>query len=326
MTNSSRRGFTLIELLVVIAIIAILAAILFPVFAQAREKARQATCLSNLKQLGLATMMYVQDNNESYYPHRENTSVNPLVALTPSTDVAPTGLGAKYTFWISLLQPYTKSYNVFLCPDNSNGWVISETSNSPCAGVAAGASNAVGCDGVGYGGENSYGHNDTWMSPAAPFGSPAGTAKNVVTNSSISRPSGIIMITDATYYGVGPDVCDQTGYEINAAGTASSTTPDNNDSSSTTNLDCAYADGLGGQYQYYWKNLGNSVWSYAQTGGTIGTTPTNATAASQGAARHQGLINCQFVDGHVKAIPYTQVLGNMCLWATDTQAAHPWCN
>ena len=60
----SRRGFTLIELLVVIAIIAILAAILFPVFAQARDKARMATCLSNCKQIGLATMMYAQDYDE----------------------------------------------------------------------------------------------------------------------------------------------------------------------------------------------------------------------------------------------------------------------
>ena len=59
-----KRGFTLIELLVVIGIIAILAAILFPVFAQAREKARQATCLSNLKQIGTALMMYTQDYDE----------------------------------------------------------------------------------------------------------------------------------------------------------------------------------------------------------------------------------------------------------------------
>src|SRR5690242_21003145 len=63
---SGKRGFTLIELLVVIAIIAILAAILFPVFAQAREKARATSCLSNLKQIGTGCMMYIQDYDETY--------------------------------------------------------------------------------------------------------------------------------------------------------------------------------------------------------------------------------------------------------------------
>jgi prepilin-type N-terminal cleavage/methylation domain-containing protein len=66
MLSARKKAFTLIELLVVIAIIAILASILFPVFARARENARRASCLSNLKQIGLATMMYTQDYDEGY--------------------------------------------------------------------------------------------------------------------------------------------------------------------------------------------------------------------------------------------------------------------
>jgi prepilin-type N-terminal cleavage/methylation domain-containing protein/prepilin-type processing-associated H-X9-DG protein len=94
---AERRGFTLIELLVVIAIIAILAAILFPVFAQAREKARQTTCLSNLKQIGTASMMYAQDYEERL----------------PGTEL---GEGDGEYFWIEMLAPYTKSRDLFNCP------------------------------------------------------------------------------------------------------------------------------------------------------------------------------------------------------------------
>jgi prepilin-type N-terminal cleavage/methylation domain-containing protein len=91
----SRRGFTLIELLVVIAIIAILAAILFPVFAQAREKARQAVCLSNIKQIGLGQMMYTQDYDEH------------LVTSWAK------GFVGDYNFNI---QPYLKNLDVLICP------------------------------------------------------------------------------------------------------------------------------------------------------------------------------------------------------------------
>src|SRR5438034_6492919 len=80
----SRNGFTLIELLVVIAIIAILAAILFPVFAQAREKARSISCLSNNKQIGTAYMMYLQDYDENFPPHVTERTAPPG---TPDTAV-----------------------------------------------------------------------------------------------------------------------------------------------------------------------------------------------------------------------------------------------
>ena len=76
--GSERRGFTLIELLVVIAIIAVLAAILFPVFSQAREAARKTACLSNMRQIGLATRMYMQDFDERF-PQSQQTDAQPAI-------------------------------------------------------------------------------------------------------------------------------------------------------------------------------------------------------------------------------------------------------
>ena len=111
LSDPRKRGFTLIELLVVIAIIAILAAILFPAFAQAREKARQAQCMSNLKQLGLAVMQYTQDNNE-LFPCGDNWVNDKDVPGHAQPDFAR---GWKYQVF-----PYIKSEGVFYCPDDSD--------------------------------------------------------------------------------------------------------------------------------------------------------------------------------------------------------------
>ncbi len=100
-----RRGFTLIELLVVIAIIAILAAILFPVFARAREKARQSTCQSNLKQIGLAIMMYVQDYDE-LMPGFKHYAI-------------PGDSNSRVEGWYDTLEPYTRNEQIGRCPSGS---------------------------------------------------------------------------------------------------------------------------------------------------------------------------------------------------------------
>ena len=134
---SARRGFTLIELLVVIAIIAILAAILFPVFARAREKARQASCQSNLKQIGLALMMYRQDYDEMYAPKCLNRTAPDM----------------SY-YWYYLIMPYMKNEQILRCP--SRPWSGAKCGcgggedrpnnpsyDMPCSGTGAAASMGI---------------------------------------------------------------------------------------------------------------------------------------------------------------------------------------
>jgi prepilin-type N-terminal cleavage/methylation domain-containing protein/prepilin-type processing-associated H-X9-DG protein len=101
-----RKGFTLIELLVVIAIIAILAAILFPVFAKAREKARQTSCLSNMKQIGLGLISYTTDYDEMFPP--SYTYLNGV------------GGAGGYTHWSGAMAPYVRNWQIFVCNSDRN--------------------------------------------------------------------------------------------------------------------------------------------------------------------------------------------------------------
>jgi prepilin-type N-terminal cleavage/methylation domain-containing protein/prepilin-type processing-associated H-X9-DG protein len=147
--QSLRSGFTLIELLVVIAIIAILAAILFPVFAQAREKARQTTCLSNLKQIGLGAMMYVQDHDETF--PRLSYRMNP-----PRQDWAPFSAyeamapyiknGVQNVTWASTNNtPVPLAINgIWLCPSQPYGgniWRTYGAHNQVFSQLASGSNN-----------------------------------------------------------------------------------------------------------------------------------------------------------------------------------------
>jgi prepilin-type N-terminal cleavage/methylation domain-containing protein/prepilin-type processing-associated H-X9-DG protein len=132
-TLHTRRGFTLIELLVVIAIIALLAAILFPVFARARENARRSSCLNNMKQLANGFMMYVQDFDENVVPLGNDTVPGPN-AVVPGT----------YSWWPNLLYPYIKNQQVFFCPSASPRTTMSIGMSHPQIGFwQVGVANAT---------------------------------------------------------------------------------------------------------------------------------------------------------------------------------------
>jgi prepilin-type N-terminal cleavage/methylation domain-containing protein len=162
-----RIGFTLIELLVVIAIIAILAAILFPVFAQAREKARQSSCLSNLKQIGTGLYMYLQDYDEAYPPNR--------IGMQSGKDC---GKGGGYT-WKEAISPYLKNLQVWVCPSAIKAGKIECT----CSGSTVTPTS--------YGTNGSLFDIDPYVKSNGDinWGVPAGRPKSVCTIAMLNRPA-----------------------------------------------------------------------------------------------------------------------------------------
>ncbi len=161
-----RRGFTLIELLVVIAIIAILAAILFPVFARAREKARQTSCLSNLKQIGLGSMMYLADSDDILFGHIQGTRATFYPPVLPYLD------------WMQQIYPYVKNQQLYTCP--------SEPTYSWTANPA---------DGMSHDATLGYGLN-YWMTFYYYY--------NNAVMAKIQKPAETIWFTDCNYYVVYP--------------------------------------------------------------------------------------------------------------------------
>jgi prepilin-type N-terminal cleavage/methylation domain-containing protein/prepilin-type processing-associated H-X9-DG protein len=286
--SSSRKAFTLIELLVVIAIIAILAAILFPVFGRARENARRSSCMSNLKQIGLGTMQYAQDYDEKLYPHRFNLAAGTTNSLASQPGSQISGTALQREFWPALLQPYIKSWQIFVCPSNPNGWSRWNTD-----GVA---SSQQGTGGIGYGAQNSYAHNDL-LSPSDAFNGGAGPLP--IGLAQINDTSKTVAVVDGTYYGAFPDVNNVTGNRTNdvkVTGAASTTS--------------AFATALGAQYVNYWANVGNNKWSWLPSG----SAPQVNEGPNGGAQRHMGTINTLYVDGHVKSVQYTKLIGDECQW------------
>lgn len=175
-----KRGFTLMELLVVIAIIATLAAILFPVFSRAREKARQISCLSNEKQLGLAIMMYATDWDDTlpssyYYKNGANSQ-------------------AGYVQWSGMIMPYVKNQGIFVCPSHAvKGWAPTCFTTPPVDPPAGQTSLRPGVmDDQAY--RLSYVANELLL-PRKKY---AAVPQQVVNLAIIDRPADTIMIAEYT--------------------------------------------------------------------------------------------------------------------------------
>ena len=181
-----QRGFTLIELLVVIAIIAILAAILFPVFAQAREKARQTQCLSNLKQIGNAVLMYAQDYDESY-PIDSSSGGTLGGRPDPCSKWNPDRRPEMQT------APYLKNTEVFRCPSSTRPNITWDVNRGVCSYQAWGFPDFMCFVGDNTRGKaQSYGWNQS-LFLRFPCGSPG------VTLAAVVAPSGKIMLGDACH-------------------------------------------------------------------------------------------------------------------------------
>ncbi|MCC7493541.1 MAG: prepilin-type N-terminal cleavage/methylation domain-containing protein [Fimbriimonadaceae bacterium] len=174
-----KRGFTLIELLVVIAIIAILAAILFPVFAKAREKARQSSCQSNMKQIGIASLSYTQDYDEIYVPFARGNQK-----------------------WGDLITPYMKNTQTMDCPSRQYRVTLNTAGTPPFYWDVADAGNP-GTATYRY----AYGINAWSLATTAKFCvGPQGRAM-----STVNRPANVVMYAEgegATPYSIGAGVMD----------------------------------------------------------------------------------------------------------------------
>jgi len=337
----NRKAFTLIELLVVIAIIAILAAILFPVFAQAKLAAKKASDLSNLKQIGLAAVMYTDDYDDTFFTGTQDciatgggpgsTSATfqncPAYFNAPNTLIPQAqilGNGAlDYYYYVYMLNPYTKNYNIFSNPAGSGKFFpgSSTTNAATCTGL--------GCTGQGFGAENSYAANAVYLTPNAPFVGFGNTPASVV-STSVPRPSSTILLTDSSFYEAAFDVVNESG--LQNIGHMSGAVV-NGESAEENFFDQQYgAVGANDPYAFYWKNIGGANWSY--NGGETGPLESRAdgganmpqAAITQGENLFNNTINCQFVDGHAKAVSYNSIVGDVCFWTTDQDASHPNCN
>ena len=270
-----RPAFTLIELLVVIAIIAILAAILFPVFAQAREKARQISCLSNLKNIGNATVMYTQDYDETYMAGWQPSRLN--------------GQEEGTTMWRVSLQPYIQKYG----DPNDKGRATNNNGIYSCPSLPS----SVAAGPTGYGYNIAAISSNGWIDPGPkPITGPLPYEGKTL--AALRRPASLVAFADAA--------------ETSSTGNRDPADPGHNEGDGgctgyETNQG-ASATGECGPYKFNPKLwTANNPWSSPDWSmgipGAAGGGDWTANNARRPHARHQGFINAVFADGHAKALP-----------------------
>jgi prepilin-type N-terminal cleavage/methylation domain-containing protein/prepilin-type processing-associated H-X9-DG protein len=299
-----KKAFTLIELLVVIAIIAILAAILFPVFAQAKEAAKKTVCLSNTKQIALGLYMYTEDYDDTY--PQTSWEQDPLSAQsTPGfagTYNPQNPNGTYQIHWTYLIQPYVKSYGIFVCPSDANPI----TTDNPCpAGVEPGqlVGGLMTCDWSAQ--KQSYipVYN---VLPAHDW--------TVVTSTDFSSPSQQIVVTEHRNDGIAGDDHKGTSgfYPSQPCGTL--------DGGTVTSLPAvgtpvAVTPGNSKGYIQFTAAFLTGEWAWIQANGAPASTPYKNGFKAYDAIRvawdrHSGGqgANYSFADGHSKYQPIGQVV------------------
>lgn len=270
-----KKAFTLIELLVVIAIIAILAAILFPVFAQAKTAAKKTQGLSQSKQIGTALQIYLNDSDDVLPPYRFTSAtqnINPFyLKLRAANDPRAATLESRggntirAVFFNQLLAPYVKNDQIWLSPGNGNGWVNFQDKGSHDPGFHS------------YGGQNSYGVNNYLLTSVNE------TSGSPMSSTAVAEQSNTLLMIDATYYNTlpaqpaGSRFCKLNGYD-----------PTNGRATSS--------------YFHYWKHLGNSALNFNALGNSDPDNATNANVIKQIENRYSGTLNMVRVDTSAKAI------------------------